>query len=406
MRKILFTTLVLGAVWSVFAADRGLEIADLKEPVSRPATGIEQVRASRIGLDEIIYFETWDEGDFAGWVAVDNTAQPSTWHTDDYNAYGGTGESWWVGDPAVGANGGYQDSWYMTLDSPEIQLGATPNMSFFHRFNVEVPGGEPAGYNGWDGMNIRISTNGGQTWTVIPSPVPAYTRTSLYSFGFEHGEGVNIPGWCGAGATWAQVTANLATWANQTVKIRWAFASDPAYSTGDNAALFGWMVDNIRVYNGAGDTVLANDGVPATFSTGTNVPVGGNLWRVMNDATAPTEPHVIICNNSGTNLYNPNMNNEFISPNISIAGLANGILTADVQITGEVICPTDSFPDCDFWGMQISTNGGLSWCYASNPSCDPNGDNYVYTDMPTTWASFNDSYSTPMDLSAYLGVYD
>jgi len=99
-------------------------------------------------------------------------------------------------------------------------------------------------------MNLRISTNGGTTWTVVPTTAltPAYDRTSLYSFGFQHHEGPNVPGWCGASNTWHQELVNLSAWAGQSVKLRFAFASDPSYSTPDNPAMFGWQVDNVRVY--------------------------------------------------------------------------------------------------------------------------------------------------------------
>ncbi len=407
-RFALGLVLLTAMATTMYAAERNITV-----PVVKREEGVApRDRMPGVGLDEIIYFEDWEAGDLAGWTPVDRTAVPSMWHRDDYNAFGGTGMSWWMADSTVGPNGGYENSWYMVLDSPPVALGATPNLRFWHRYRVEdpagaesVPGYPPNTFTGWDGVNIRISTNGGSTWTVIPGTVitPTYDRTSLYSFGVEHNEGPNVPGWCGNGSTWTQVTANLTQWANQTVRIRWAFASDPGWATPDEGALFGWMVDNIRVYSGTDTVFTTNANADDGMTTGTNVPTGGNLWRIATDNASPAGPHIVVCNNAGTNQYNPNMNNELISPLVDCSDLANGILMVDFQITGSLPACGEEFPDCDYWGFQVSTDSGQSWCYGSNPECDPDIDNYVYTDTPAGWASFNESYSVVLDFSALIG---
>ncbi|MBI5058367.1 T9SS type A sorting domain-containing protein [candidate division KSB1 bacterium] len=384
---------------SAYAGERNISV-----PLAERLTGTPtQVRGDRNGLDEVIYYEDFEDG-MADWTTVDNTAVPGTWHINDWNAFAGT--SWWSGDSTVGPNGGYQNGWYMVLDSPPIVLPATPGLNFMHRYRVETPGGEPAGYNGWDGCNLRISINNGQTWTVVPSTAltPAYDRTSLYSFGEEHGEGLNIPGWCGSHPNWTLQQANLTTWAGQTVRLRWAFASDPGFATPDDPNLFGWQIDNIRVFQtGASDTVFSDDCNSATgWSSTSNVPTGGNLWRLDNDASSPSGPHVLVCNSQASSLYNDNMNDEAWSPIIDCTELENGQLIADFVVTGS-IPECAAFPNCDYWGCQISTDSGFSWCYASNPLCDPNGQNFVYVDTPPTFTSFNASYSTPIDLSALVG---
>ena len=100
-----------------------------------------------------------------------------------------------MADTSLGTNGGYGNSWYQVLDTDPITLSETGlQLTFYHRYSVEAPGGAPSGYNGWDGMNVRISTDNGATWIVLTNPTPEYTSSSLYSFGFEHHEGANIPG--------------------------------------------------------------------------------------------------------------------------------------------------------------------------------------------------------------------
>ncbi len=396
-RIALGLVLLAAMVTTMYAAERNITV-----PVVKREEGVApRDRMPGVGLDEIIYFEDWESGDLAGWSPVDLTATPSTWHRDSRNAFGGTGLSWWVADSATQ---GYQDHWYMVLDSPPVQLGATPSLLFWHRRQSEPPTPPiEQGYDGWDGQNLRISTNAGATWTVIPSNVinPPYTATSLYSFGFEHGEGTNVPGWDSTASTWHQETVNLTAWANQSVKIRWAFASDPAEHPG-----FGWMVDNIRVYNGANDTVLttnadATDGFTHMSMTGEPA---GNLWRIATDNTSPAGPHIVVCNNAANNQYNNGMLTEMLSPFVDCSQLENGILMVDFQITGTLPACGDLFPDCDYWGIQVSTDSGQSWCYGSNPTCDPPpAPNYVYTDAPPAWASFNDSYGIALDMSALIG---
>ena len=173
------------------------------------------------------------------------------WHISRHSAYGGSGTSWWMADSALGDSGGYSNGWYQTLDSDPVTLnGDSLTLSFVQRYAVETPGGEPAGYDAWDGVNVRISTDSGRTWQVLQNPTPAYSDSSLYSFGEEHGEGKGIPGWTGENRNWHPVRFDLSAYRGKTVQIRFAFASDPGYSTTDgDRSLFGWQVDNIRIGN-------------------------------------------------------------------------------------------------------------------------------------------------------------
>jgi Zn-dependent metalloprotease len=185
----------------------------------------------------------------------------SRWHLDNWNAYGGSGESWWMADPTMGNDGGYDNNWYEVLDTDPIELnGDNPQLFFYHRYKVESPGGEPAGYDGWDGMNVRISTDNGATWQILTDPTPAYTSSSLYSFGALHGEGPGIPGWASQLNSWTQVTFDLSHFTGQTVQLRFAFASDGGLSTADIAPeLFGWQIDEILISSSQG-TLFSNTG--------------------------------------------------------------------------------------------------------------------------------------------------
>ena len=182
------------------------------------------------------------------------------WHVDSWNAYQ-SGLSWWDADPSLGNQGGYSNDWYEGLDTDQISLsGSDLMLEFYHRYKVEEPGGAPAPYDGWDGMNVRISTDDGSNWQVLHNPVPAYSNSSLYSFGIQHGEGPGIPGWTGELSTWTKESIDLSAYAGQTVRIRFAFASDPGFATDDGGPdLFGWQIDNIIVSNSSA-TLYSNDG--------------------------------------------------------------------------------------------------------------------------------------------------
>lgn len=344
---------------------------------------------------EVVAWQENFETGATGWTHYDGAQSPNNWHI--YDNGGTQGNCWWMGDPALasGANiGGYYDHQYLVLDTPAQTITAgSPNLTFKLRYYVEDPGGATAPYSGWDACNVRISTDGGATWTPI-SGTPAYNITSAYSFGFEHGEGPNIPGWGGNITTWTNATFSLSAYIGQSVKIRFAFASDPAYSTGDAPAMFGMMVDDIALGTYTNNGV--NDGQMTWSSL---VPLGGDIWNLATDASAPSPTHIMKCQNtSGT--YNVNMMNYLVSPPITLP--ATGDIRADFMIMGGFTDP-NTFPEVDYFGWEISPNNGVTWFAMSNPSGDPNGSNYVYSDAPTVWSSMTDSYTLDGILNVYAG---
>ncbi len=231
-----------------------------------------------------VYYEDFEDQNTEDWYSEDATAIPAQWHVTETGAY--EGSSWAMNDPSIGQSGGYLNSWYQTLDSPPVSIPASGSntLSFMHNYKVEDPAGASSPYTGWDGMNVRISADGGESWDVLTDVSPAYNVSSLYSFGFEHGEGADIPGWGGSSNGWVPVTITLPEAYNgQEVMIRWAFASDPGYNTTDDPTMFGWIIDDIDI---AG--VLSNDGTADTGWVALNqVPVGGDLWHLKYVAELP-----------------------------------------------------------------------------------------------------------------------
>ena len=254
---------------------------------------------------ENIYFESFEDSTMAGWVSVDETSSEPEWHTDTYGAFNGVGKSWWMGDPDVGSVGGYKDDWYQVLDTPPVTIPAGTNsysLTFDQKRAIEalcVPSGgnfcpsctgeslnqvTDQSVDGWDAFNVRISDDGGDTWEILQDVTPSYNSLQNWAFGVSHGEGCNIPAWGGpesSSPTWENTLVQIPTGYNgQEIMIRFAFASDGAYSTEynttTNTSLTGVWIDNIDI---AG--VFTNDGEDTTgFQSKSLVTVGGDLWHV------------------------------------------------------------------------------------------------------------------------------
>ncbi|MBU1936581.1 hypothetical protein KKG05_04215, partial [bacterium] len=402
--------LLLASTMAVFASDFS-RVAQVKNNIVLPATGVKQLISSQ-HMDEIIFFEDWESG-LNGWESIDLTATLGTWHIDDWYAFGGSGMSWLMADTALYCDTvGYLDNWYMVLDSPPIELPAeTCSLTFWHRIGCELPVVSPP-YDAWDGGNLRISTDGGTNWTIITNAYlnPPYDANSLYGFGFSHGEGPGVPGWCGQHFDWFLQTVNLTPWAGQTVMLRWAFASDVIWCTcysSSNHWAFGWQVDNIRVYSGS-DTFFTNNGDDDSgWHQGLGLPPAGDLWRIADEVLYPPSPppsgtHYLACNDSITLSYNDNMENEIVSPYIDLRGLELGTVTVDFMVSGHLGSNPNDFPDCDFWHWEVSADSGATWCYASNPYCE-GYPSYVHPDAPTSWMWYDDAYSAGFDISDYVG---
>ncbi|MFH2048806.1 MAG: T9SS type A sorting domain-containing protein, partial [bacterium] len=112
------------------------------------------------------------------------------------------------------------------------------------------------------GCNVWISIDGGKGFNVAIPNSPDYNCQSLWSFGdAEQGwnMGAGIPGWGGRSDGWIPVNFNLIPYISDSIVIRWAFASDLGYSTNDDPGLFGFLIDNIVVKDGA-TTIFENNG--------------------------------------------------------------------------------------------------------------------------------------------------
>ncbi len=311
------------------------------------------------------------------------------WHLTDVRAY--EGDSWWCGDDELD---GYTNEWLQWLVSPDIDLPAAPAgslmLSVMVNYSIEAPATYDV-YDGWDGFNVRISTDGGATFTPI-EPIDGYPCTSMYGFGYN-GEGPGIPGWGGSSDGWVEKSFNLSGYAGATVQIAFVFGSDPAFCTTDDPSLFGVLVDNIAVYDDA-DTFFfddAGDSAPTEMTPHDGLELY-NLPFEVTDVESHSPTHSAHAANTLGDRY------SLISPVITIP---DGFLAT---ITYWVYCDLPDYDGDDdgyledFYQVQISTDDGATWEWLTS--------DYARGSSATGWSPWtNDSlYTGTLNLYDYMGA--
>jgi Subtilase family len=143
-----------------------------------------------------------------------------------------------------------------TMITPPILVQSGASLSFKARYDMEFQ---------WDGIVMEISTDGGTIWNDLP-PTGGYPSTfaqtgsppgNVCGYAASHGafNGVTTatsnadPGNGTAVAVFKPFSANLASFAGQTVKIRWRFSSDSGAEFNgayiDEISLGGTITDRI-----------------------------------------------------------------------------------------------------------------------------------------------------------------
>lgn len=365
----------------------------------------------------VIWREIFDRpASYGKWKSIDNTYPrpepgPSEWIVNDWQAYEGT--AWRCANLAFGDNGGYGNHWYQVLDTPPLLLDENATLSFYHRYSCENPAGASGGYDAWDGLNVRVSTDSGKTWQVLP--FSSYNVSSIWAFGHPeqgHNEGVGIAGWAGEMDNWTMESFDLSAYTNATnsVIVRFAFASDMAYSTADGApGLYGWQIDDILVASSS-KIYFSNDGTDQDLVGKSNEfipPLGGDLWHLVKieepiPALSPEftpvglyDNYALSCQN-GTYLfdetatYNPYMDNLAFSGPITIPNVSPIYL--DYKYVPHFF-DADAFPNVDFFRPEVSLDG-VNWEYIE---AQP----YVYSFGYNMWIEFSWLYGYPTNMSMF-----
>jgi len=175
------------------------------------------------------------------------------WHASSTDSY--DGNSWWCADETVGANGGYLDSWIQFMDTPSFTVPGLATLSADMMWSIESDAGASVAgtcTDGWDAANVQISVDGGENWELLNGSDP-YDFQCGYGWiwnspEYDTGGSLNhlAAGW-GNTEGWHNVTFDLSQYVGQEAIIRFAFGSDPAYCTLDDASITGFHVDNVMV---------------------------------------------------------------------------------------------------------------------------------------------------------------
>lgn len=380
----------------------------------------------------IIFMEDFEGSSGYTWISDDLTSpRPVRGEgvavVDSWMALGDS--SWHLADTSLGNNGGYGNHWYQVLDTPPIMVGDTSAvLSFYHRYSIEGPEGasDASGglYDGWDGINVRVSVDSGATWMVMPHE--SYNVTSSWAFGhpdqghFEYVPGIHtdpIPSWGGDLLEWTKVEFPLKDYVGSggAIMIRFALASDMAYSTAYdpdgnfNPDLFGWQLDSITVAT-ADSIYFFNDGQTKGMSPADNefiAPEGGDLWHTAMfdsplDAYAPefaaSPTHSAIAQNGGESFdfeatYNSWMDNVFETGPIALPD------TSPIYLDFNHIpyfADEDQFPDVEYWRVEVraadSTNWEAVWI-------GDQGEQWVFSDGFDQWIGFASFFGYPVNMS-------
>jgi hypothetical protein len=176
------------------------------------------------------------------------------------------------------------DGWLQYLDTPSIAIGNDGELSARLYYAIESSDGaagevDGSCTDGWDAANIRISKDGGAIWALLEDSMNPYHFDCGYGWIFndneyETGGTLNhlAKGWGGESGGWLDFSADLSEFANEEVIIRFAFGSDPAWSTSDDNTLSGLQIDDISISDNSG--VLFSD--PGNDMS--QMTEGGEVW--------------------------------------------------------------------------------------------------------------------------------
>ena len=187
----------------------------------------------------------------------------------------------WLKDIDSSING-YSNERLDYLETPLIQLNDNNYELTFkllyklERNNLNLPYNDNGcTVDGWDAANVQISEDGGNTWKIL-SGSPEYTCDNCFGFRFNTGD-CNIPGWTDIINDWTDAKFNLSEFDGKSIKIRFAFASDPGFSSVDDQQqiITGFHIDNILVSNNS-DTLLFDNGDDLVFL----LPNEKSIWNV------------------------------------------------------------------------------------------------------------------------------
>jgi len=169
---------------------------------------------------------------------------------------------------ATGIGGPYPVGANTMLDTPAPFLVEEPNamLEFWHWYNIETS---------WDGGNVKISTDGGGSWSVIV-PLTGYTGVANTSNPLN-GEEI----FTGTGQMfWELAQFDLGSYVGQSVMFRWNFGSD------SSVTYDGWYIDDVAISGCSSPDQGWIEGTVTEFGSGD--PIEGAVVTIDGGASATT----------------------------------------------------------------------------------------------------------------------
>ncbi len=362
---------------TALALDVALEPAEvvLDPPALRPA-GTDTVWMISEGFDTTAVLpDGWTSNDL-----TDIAVPPTYWHVDDWNTHGGTG-AWWCGTEEDLWTG-YGNMWRQQLDLTVDLTSATgvTGLNYWQYVDCEWEG-PVLPDDTWDGGTVRVSDDGGVTWTVV-EPEGGYLRQSIYAFFLQDGTH-DIPGWSGKfnPAAWEEINFNLTSYIGDTLTIRFDFASDKFASSEDGG--YGgfstaWFIDDVYVANTLQD-IYFQDNMEGALKPEWNphggiITPSGDWWDVV-DSSHPqpdnlpvfsSSPNAMFVGDSASTL----LDGTYYASDHALRALDNTLelppldLSVDPDMQTAFIRWQERMKgdgEGAYLSFDVSTNGGTTW---------------------------------------------
>ncbi len=235
-------------------------------------------------------------------------------------------------------DGNYENSAVWFLYTPSMRVvGDDPSISFYHWYEIETY---------FDGGNVQISTDGGNTWTLI-EPVGGYPYSYVSALGDA--------GFSGYLSDWSQVTFDLSGIVSNgdIFQLRFVFASDGSVNRN------GWYIDdfglcNIEFFTPSYDVAAsALPGLNDFYSLNDTITPMVEVQNLGNTAADFTVTYTIL--KSGQNVYSNSMPVSLNPGSVDTVEFPPFVLNSSgiYTVTAIVDYPLDVVPEND------TVNGGF-----------------------------------------------
>lgn len=160
-----------------------------------------------------------------------------TWNRSTYRSYSPP-SAWYCGNDATHLYGNLMDA---ALESPDMMLGPSAELTFMHWMDVEWDD-EQLDDHYWDGGIVEVSTNGGVEFVkIFPEGGYPHRVTRNVDSPFEPDSPIY-----GGDGTWEHARFDLSAYAGQVARIRFRFGAD-TFTFEE-----GWYIDDVAIM-GASD---------------------------------------------------------------------------------------------------------------------------------------------------------